>query len=194
MKIFLPLLLCLIINSGLLAQLRKDIDGDGIKDFVYLDSLNYKIVCELSSKKFKPIYSKENLTDELNSGIRETKSGFEFFVNYMRAGFANQFRYDSKTKKIQLIGMSRYEFGPANNDGSGNSSVNLLTNNYIGEWNIYDSQKEKLIKIPTIKTKMYFTKQYLDGYNGEHQSKYEKTCSELFYTFKRKYKTTNNTH
>lgn len=186
MKYFMLLILCIIPNVDLLAQVKKDIDSDGVIDYVYLDTLDYKIVCKLSTKKFKPIYSKTNLTDDLNSRIRATKNGFEFRVNYMRAGFANQFRYDPKTKNIQLIGMSRYEFGPANNDGSGSSSVNLLTNNYIGDWNYYDMEKEQLIKMSTIKTKMYFPKQYLENYNAEYQSKYEDNCSKLYYKHKRK--------
>lgn len=30
--------------------------------------------------------------------------------------------------------MSRYEFGSASNDGSGSSSINLLTGNYIAKY------------------------------------------------------------
>lgn len=170
----------------MLAQVNKDIDGDGIKDHVYIDSLDYKIVCKLSSIKFKPIYSKNELEDGANSAVRETKSGFGLYVDHMRAGYSSQFRYDTKTKKIQLIGISRYEFGPGSNDGSGNSSVNLLTNNYIGEWNHLDVKKRKLIKMPTIKAKMYFPKQYLEEYDGGYQSEYEEKCNQLYYEYKKK--------
>jgi hypothetical protein len=82
--------------------------------------------------------------------------------------------------------MSRYEFGPANNDGCGKSSLNLVTNNYIGEWYHYDMTKEELIKMPTIKTKMYFPKIYLEHYDGRYQSEYEEKCSELYYKQKKK--------
>lgn len=54
--------------------------------------------------------------------------------------------------------MSRYEFGNATNEGSGESSVNLLTEDYIGNWNYFDhlanNEEGELAKIPTIKTKM----------------------------------------
>lgn len=188
MKRHIVIFFFIILASNVaLAQINKDIDGDGIKDDVYLDSLDYKIVCKLSTKKFIPIYSKSELTDELNAGVRETKSGFEFYVNYMRGGNASQFRYDTKTKKIQLIGMSRYEFGPASNDGSGNSSVNLITNTYIGEWNYYNIEKEKLIKLPTLKTKMYIVKQYLEDFDGSSVAIFIEKCSELYSKYKAKY-------
>ena len=144
------------------------------------------IFCKLSSQNFKAIYSQENLSDEINSGVQETKNGFEFINHFMRAGYASQFRYEAKDQKIRLIGMSRYEFGPANNNGSGKSSVNLLTNNYIGEWYHYDMDKEKLVKMPVIKTKMYFPKTYLEDYDGQSHSEYGEKCSALYYLEKKK--------
>ncbi len=130
--------------------------------------------------------SKPSLTDERNAGIRATKNGFEFYVNYMRAGFAHQFRYDGQTKKIRLIGMSRYEFGNAANDGSGKSSVNLLTNDYMGEWNYYNLDRQKLIKMGTIRTKMYFPKETLENYDGGIQGDYAEKCSALYENKKQK--------
>lgn len=75
---------------------------------------------------------------------------------------------------MRLIGMEREEFGPANNDGSGESSVNLLTNEYIGEWNYWDNSKMELVKMPTIKKKMVFPKVYFDTMNGEFSTYMEK--------------------
>lgn len=168
------------------AQVHKDLDGDAIKDKVDYDHVKSQIICRLSTRKFQAIISKANLSDTPDSGVRATKSGFEFYVAYMRSGDAAQFCYDKTAKKIRLVGMSRYEFGPANNDGSGESSVNLLTNNYIGNWNYYydknlnDSEQGELLKIPTIKVKMYFPKQYLEDYDGSIQSDYENQCYELY--------------
>lgn len=97
--------------------LLKDVDNDGIIDTVYVDSTKYTIVCKLSTKNYNPISSKPIEILNLMSGVIETKNGFEFFNDWMRAGYKNQFRYNTKTKKIQLIGMSRYEFGNVVNDG-----------------------------------------------------------------------------
>lgn len=176
----------ILIFSFSKAQVIKDLDDDGVKDSVFYDVNKGVISCKLSSRNFKPIFSRENLSDEINANVKETKSGFEFFVNYMRAGNASQFRYEPTVKTIQLIGMSRYEFGPATNDGSGESSVNLLTNNYIGEWNHWDEDKTELIKMPTIKTKMYFKKVSLNNYDGASQADFIDKCSTLYYKAKKK--------
>lgn len=169
-------------------KLSKDLDNDGIKDIVFVDSATSTIVCKLSTKNFKPISCKpiEMLNDP--SGISKTKNGFEFFNNWMRAGYRTQFRYNPKTKKIQLIGMSRYEFGNATNDGSGESSVNLLTGDYIGDWNYFDysakNENGELIKIPTIKTKMKFKIINLEDFGEEIYFGYAEKCSELFHKYK----------
>lgn len=169
-------------------EVIKDLDGDGIKDSVWYDQNRNIIVCKLSTHHFQDLYSQSELSHEMNAGVRATKNGFEFFVNHMRAGYANQFRYEPKDKKIRLIGMSRYEFGPASNDGSGESSVNLLTNDYIGEWHHYDIHKNALIKMPTIKSKMFFPKIYLEEFDGASQSEFQEKCSKLYYKEKKKMK------
>lgn len=166
-------------------KLVKDIDSDGKNDTIFIDVEKSRIVCVLSTLNYKSVSSKP--IDILNepSGITETKSGFEFFNDWMRAGYKNQFRYNSKTKKIQLIGMSRYEFGNAANDGSGESSVNLLTGDYIGNWNYYDMEKDSLIKIPTIKTKMKFKTINISDFSDETYFNYSEKCAELFHKHKK---------
>lgn len=169
--------------------LKTDIDNDGVTDSVYIDTIQSKIICKLSTNNFKPISSLAiEILNEM-SGIRETSNGFEFFNNWMRAGYQCQFRYNSKTKKIQLIGMSRYEFGNATNDGSGESSVNLLNGDYIGDWNYYDSfannEEGELIKIPTIKTKMKFDIINLQDFDDGVYFGYSGTCAELFHKYKK---------
>ena len=162
------------------SQVVTDLDGDGKEDYVDFDEAGM-IVCKLSSQNYKRIESTSGFPDEVNSGVRETDSGFEFFVNFMRAGYALQFRYEPKDKQIRLVGMSRYEFGPASNDGSGESSVNLLTNNYIGEWNYWDQKDEELKKIPAIKKKMFFPKIFLQNPKlMDYFLEYEFECADLF--------------
>ncbi|NQX38304.1 hypothetical protein SAMN05421820_101319 [Pedobacter steynii] len=170
-------------------KLLKDLDNDRIIDTVYVDSTKYTIVCKLSTKNYNAISSKPIEILNFMSGVIETKNGFEFFNDWMRAGYKNQFRYNTKTKKIQLIGMSRYEFGNAVNDGSGESSVNLLTGDYIGNWNYYEMDKDELIKIPTIKTKMKFSLINLEDFGEEIYFGYSKSCAELFYKHKKIKKT-----
>jgi hypothetical protein len=163
-------------------KLVKDLDGDSKADTVLIDADNSKIICRLSSKHFGREQSQPIDPDILNetSGIKSTKSGFEFYNNWMRAGYTNQFRYDTFVKKIRLIGMSRFEFGNAANDGSGESSINLLTGDYIGDWSYYDDRKQKLEKIPTIKTKMPFPVTYLESFSDKTYFDYADKCASLF--------------
>jgi hypothetical protein len=80
--------------------------------------------------------------------------------------------------------MSRYALGNAANDGSGESSVNLLTGDYIGEWNYFDPLANKkrgaLIKLPAIKTKMSDNKIFLEDFSDAIYYSYADKCSELF--------------
>lgn len=173
-------------------KLKKDIDFDGIIDTVFVDDEKSTIVCILSSKKFKKIESKPIEILNLQSGISDAKDGFYFENHWMRAGYSNQFRYDKHLKKIRLIGMSRYEFGNATNDGSGESSVNLLTGDYLGDWNYFDdsanNSEGELIAIPTIKAKMYFDKIYLEDFGEEIYFDYAEKCSKLYYEHRDKLK------
>ena len=165
----------------------KDLDNDQIKDTVFFDYEKSIIVCKLSSQNFKPIESTPiEITNGFRTYVYETKNGFGFANHWMRAGYENQFRYDSKSKRIQLIGMSRYEYGNAANDGSGESSVNLLTNDYIGNWYYYDECREKLTKVPTIKAKMPLGKIYLEDFSEETYFGYAEKCAELYHIHKEK--------
>jgi len=172
-------------------KLLKDLDNDGIEDIIYMDSIKSTIVCKLSTQQFKTISSKPIKILNINSGVVLTKNGFKFFNDWMRAGNKNQFRYNPKTKNIQLIGMSRYEFGTYG-DGEGESSVNLLTNNYIGNWSYYDflanHENGQIVKIPTIKTKMKFKETNLEDFGEDTYFEFSERCSKLFYQQKEKMK------
>lgn len=186
MKTYIVLLFCFLqMMAYSQDKLVKDLDNDDVKDTVYVDSGRSVIICKLSTQQFRKMESQPIEIENESSGIRDAKGGFYYVNNWMRAGYSNQFRYDAKTKKVQLIGMSRYEFGNAANDGSGESSVNLLTGKYIGDWNYYDQEKEELTPVPTIKIKMPFGKIYLENFSDATYFGFAEKCSELFYERKK---------
>lgn len=168
-------------------MLSADFDGDSIKDKVYLDSNSSSVVYQLSSQKFKKVLS-DHFEDSGEIFFDKTKNGFKINLNQMRASNSYQFRYEKETGKMRLIGMEREEFGPANNDGSGESSVNLLTNTYIGEWNYFDDNKMKLVKMPPIKKKMVFPKTYFDSLGNVFSTYIDKDTSYYLKEKKRLYK------
>lgn len=161
-------------------SLIKDLDNDGIKDTVFVDGNTSKIVCLLSTLAYQPIFSKHIEILNETARITATNSGFEFSIDWMRAGYKNQFSYNSKIQKIQLIGMTVYSFGNAANDGSGEGKLNVLTSEYIGNWNYFDPKKEKLIKIPTIYSKISVDTIYLEDFSDETYFHFGEKCSELF--------------
>lgn len=170
------------INALAQYEFIKDLDGDGKKDTVYME--NSRIVCRLSSRQFVKMQSRK--IDILNdmSGITDARNGFIFFNDWMRAGYKCQFRYNKRKKQMQLIGMSNYAFGNAANDGSGESSVNLLTNKYIGNWNFYDHECDTLVKIPEISTQLFIPETYLEDFCEDVYFYYDTECTKLYYKYK----------
>ncbi|MGX7668770.1 hypothetical protein [Flavobacterium pedocola] len=159
--------------------LLKDLDNDNIKDQIIFDKKNAQIICKLSTQNSVPIRSKklEYLND--TSGIELTKNGFQFYNHSMRSGYYCHFRYDPKENKIQLIGMSRYNLGDAMQNGSGESSVNLLTNKYIGEWIRFNEKNQKHVKVPTIKKEYVVKKVYLENFSVKQPDDFVDFCDNL---------------
>lgn len=161
-----------------------DIDGDGKRDYVELDTAQFKIVCKLSTQKYRPICSEELCFCGDNRYISTVENGFSYSENWMRAGSTYYFGYDVDEKRIRLVGMSRYEFGNAANDGSGESSVNLLTGKFKGNWNYYDHERDELFAIPTIESIMNFSPIFLEDFSDEFYMNYSDKCSELYDQYK----------
>ncbi|MBC5834306.1 hypothetical protein G6N05_08030 [Flavobacterium sp. F372] len=160
-------------------KLSKDLDNDNIKDQIIFDKKNAQIICKLSTQNFLPIRSQklEYLND--TAGIQSTKNGFQFYNHSMRLGYYCQFRYNPTEKKIELIGMSRYNLGNVMQDGSGESSVNLLTKKYIGEWIRFNEKAQKHVKLPTIYKPYNIDKVYLEGFSVKQPDDFVAFCDNL---------------
>jgi len=160
--------------------LRLDMDLDRRPDTIIFDKSRAIIVCKLSSQKFRETKSKVLAFDGRQTGIKKKGDGFSYTVPHMWSGYKCDFAYNKALKKIQLVGMRRYEFGPANNDASWESSVNLLTDDYTGVWNYYELEKNELIEMPAIKRKMVLPKTYLETFDDRIASQYISRCAALF--------------
>ncbi|RZL51261.1 MAG: hypothetical protein EOP00_00140 [Pedobacter sp.] len=188
MKKYLILLVTIFMCHSAFSQnaLVKDIDFDGIKDTVFFEETTAVIICRLSTQKFKVIKSKSISNEYASSyGVRNSKSGFEFFIAYNRYGAVSQFSYEKGSKKIRLIGMKHQESGLTAFDANGKASVNLLVGNYIGNWAYNDIKQENYqIEIPTIKEKMLFKKTYLNDFNERIYDDFLSKSSALFVKYK----------
>jgi hypothetical protein len=161
-------------------SLLIDLDNDKIIDSLYFDKEKTIITCKLSSQKFKVIQSLPiDLSGDM-MGIKTTKTGFVFFCDFMRLGYENQFRYNPKIKKIQLIGINYYAFGNAVLNESGKSSWNVLTGKYVGNWNYYNEKKEELIAIPTNIHKKAIKPIFLEDFNDNPQQELSSISNQFF--------------
>lgn len=163
----------------------KDFDGDKIRDTVRIDSDADKLYLMLSTNSFKKIASQKIRRLNFGNTLEETAKGFEFWNDFGRSGFISEFQYNAKAKKMQLIKMKRtdydidyFKYGKAVRHGSGKSSVNLLTNQYVGDF--YDVHNEALRKLPTIKETMYFPETYIDSFSDAINFEFERRCLLLY--------------
>ena len=174
--------LLLITNLTLLlsnSDLQTDLDHDGKKDKVYFEhkDKNVYLTCQLSSQNFKKVRS-HNIKDYFevmeDSLLTKTSSGFKYHINFRKSGIKYQFRYEKKTKKMQLIGIEY--FGE-----EGTSSANLVTNQYVANLVYYSELEGKLIKLPSIKEKGNYEKIYLQEFSHfsiQNELVYEKLKAE----------------
>ncbi|CAM4036723.1 MULTISPECIES: hypothetical protein [Flavobacterium] len=191
------ILIFMLLSNCILAQstrrISKDFDGDSIKDTVYIDSDTKKLVCLLSTQHFKKMESKGIPSLNFGNTLVETKKGFEFWNDYDRSGFINEFLYNKVIKKMQLIKITRTDYdiswtkyGEKVKGGSGKSTIDLLTNNYIGDF--YAVIDEKLIKLPLINAKIVLTETTIENFSDAIYFNFEKKCVALYEEQKAKMK------
>jgi hypothetical protein len=166
-------------------KISKDLDGDLKRDTIYITKDRTRIICKLTTLNYAIVQSQiiENITEKAK--VIATRTGFEFKNDWDNSGYAMQFQYNTKEKRMQLIAMSRYDFGNSKNNRSGQSSINLLTNAYIGNWSYYSTNEPDLITIPPIKAKMVFEKTFLDTFSHAIYDDYAKRCAELSSKFQK---------
>ncbi|HEX7756811.1 MAG TPA: hypothetical protein VF421_15770 [Niabella sp.] len=162
-------------------EIVKDFDGDSIKDTARIDSDTRTIICLLSTQNYKKIQSGEIHKLNFGNTLVPTKKGFEFWNDFDRSGFRCVFEYAAKAKQMRLVQMRRiddilsFDYG---GKAKGKSSINLLTNEYVG--NSYTVVQGKLKKLPTIKTKMVFPITYLETFDDTLCFEYEAKCLSLY--------------
>lgn len=166
-------------------EIIKDLDGDKKVDTVYIDSDLDKLFCLLSTNNYKKISSLEIKSLNFGNTLVETSKGFEFWNDYGRSGFINEFLYNKEIKKMQLVKIKRTDYNIDRNKygqevkyGSGKSSIDLIKNIYIGEF--YDIYKGKLRKLPTINESMTLPKTYMDSFSDVIYFEFEKRCIALY--------------
>lgn len=191
--LFLMMLSTNTIFAQSVQRIVKDLDSDLKKDTIYIDSDLDRFFCLLSTNKYKSVGSKRIQILNFGNMLAPTKNGFQFWNNYGRSEFINEFRYNPKTKKVQLIKITRIDyditytdFGERVRNGSGKSTIDLLTNKYVG--NFYDVHKGKLRKLPTIYAEIIIPGTNIEDFSDALYFDYEKKCIALYEKCKRETK------
>jgi hypothetical protein len=167
LKILVCSAILLFADSTIYAQgnqsISADLDGDGKPDKFWIKGDKFQY--QLSTQKNITKSSKPLDIEGLNNSVSVAKNVVAVSLSAMRSGIVFKLRYDNIVGDFRVIGYDSENFGPATNDGSGKSSHNLLTGDYVANWNHFDEQKEKLVALPTIKKKSPAKKYYLAGFD-----------------------------
>ena len=184
--LFLLLFLTFAVAAQSTRKIVKDFDGDLRKDSVYIDSDRKILVLWLSTQKYKKVESKKINYLNFGNTLVATKSGFEFWNDYDRSGFISVFKYSKIAKKMQLVQMRRTDDKLGRNhpnEGIYESSINLLTNEYLGL--IKREVKGKTVKT-FINSEIIYPKTYLETFGDAINFDYQEKCIAKYEQFNAK--------
>ncbi len=163
MKHKVLLLTCIFFSTLTFAQTTVliDFDNDGIMDKANLITTNngyrdgsYRIEFTVSSHGGQTQSTQLITFTGMEVNLTVAKNVLVIHPQFMREENIFKFRYDSKLKKIILIGYENTQYGNLSHNGSGGSSFNLITGAYEATWSCFDEKKEDLIEFPKISKKL----------------------------------------
>ncbi len=147
--------------------IKADFDGDGKRDEFYVaeESENtdgYFIAlmstCGRIESPVVPLCC--GSVDQKGKGtLRAASKGMRGFSYWT-------FRWDAAAKDFRLIGYDTENFGNAMNDGSGTSSLNLLTGDFVAAFNSADVKSGELRALPKVRRKVVVSRRiYLQKFD-----------------------------
>lgn len=185
-SLFFLLFLTVTVFAQTTRKIVKDFDGDLKKDSVWIDDDKKVLILRLSSQQYRKVESKPIYYLNFGNTLMATKSGFEFWNNYDRSGFISVFKYSEIAKKMQLVQMRRTDdkLGRDNpNEGLFESSINLVTNQYLGV--IKREVKGKTVKT-FINSEIIYPKTFLETFGDAINFDYQKKCIAKYEKFNAK--------
>lgn len=135
--------------SGTDNIVKFDFDKDGIQDLFYVMESENSTVFRASLRNGQVLLdSKSDGSIGCCSAVSIKGNVVTCATKGMRGFTYYRWRYDGTLKNFRLIGYDTESFGNAANDGSGKSSLNLLTGAYQNAFNYVDEKKDKLVAAP----------------------------------------------
>ena len=141
-----------------------DLDNDGIDDQVNCMNIEqgFKISYNLSSQKDKNFVTETVTVGGQAQSLTASKNILILKMQYNRAENYYKFRYSTKLGRVIMIGFDTKAYGNATNDGSGTSSLNLLTGDYQGKWKKFNAKTKTLVNKPVVVKKFTVKTYFLD--------------------------------
>ena len=175
MKLHFFIALFFSINSIIFAKdvIVKDFDGDGKFDKIMIDHETKKIVFLLSSLDYKKQTSLAFSELPKSAILEETKNGFKFENKIDNIVFTTYFRYNRQTKTIDLTALKRKIVSDDYSIENGESSFITATQEFIGKWLSLDKNSNKVIPLPTLKTKLDLQPILLNDFNDDYLKKFD---------------------
>lgn len=158
--------------SGTPNLLRADFDGDGKADLFCVaedaEGNGYFVVITTTRGRMES-GTMPSCCASIERGakpgvIRISSKGMRYFAYYT-------FRWDAAAKDFRLIGHDTESFGNAVHDGSGTSSLNLITGAFEASFNNYDEEREELTVLPKVRKKVVVNRRiYLQKFGEESEA------------------------
>lgn len=141
-------------------ELAADFDSDGKQDTIsVIERGDHLYVCASLQNGQLALQSKD--APYCCSYLEFVKNVVVLHSTGMRAFSTWRFRYNAALRNFQMIGWDTESFGNGANDGSGTSSLNLLTGTFIAKYNSWDRKQGKLIALPVVSRKVKITRRIL---------------------------------
>lgn len=158
----------------------KDFDGDGKFDKIAINFKTNKIDFFLSSSDYVKQNSLAFINLDQNTKIEETKKGFKLTNKIGDVLFTSYFRYNRKTKKMELFGIKRLMVSDDFTQENGESFYNATTKEYIAKWNSFDKTSNKVIALPIYRTNIDLEAISLNDFNDVFLNRFSQQSLPLY--------------
>ncbi len=169
---FISLFLSMSLLTFAKQSIVKDLDGDGKFDKVSINFETNKIEFLLSDTEYKKQSSLAFNELDRNTKIEKTKKGFKIINKIGDVLFTSYFRYNRQTKKIELSAIKRSIVSDDYSKENGESTFITATKEFIAKWNSLDKSSNKVIALPTLKTKIDLDVISLNDFNDAFLNKF----------------------
>ncbi len=171
--IFITLFLSFSFSTLAKETIVKDFDGDGKFDKITINHSTKTIDYLLSTLDYKKQSSQVFKNLSADASLEEIKNGFRFENKIDNILYTSFFKYNKKENNLLLVALKRKNTSENYSSENGESSFDTVSKEFIGKWNSLDKSTNKIVALPTLKTKAQLNSVYLNDFNDTYLNKFE---------------------